>query len=96
MNAEDKTVLLQVTHEVKDYTTWKKGFDTGKADRDKAGIRLIGVYTALDNGNLVTVVTEAPNAEVAKGFASDPNLKAAMEKIGVISAPEIKILKKQQ
>ena len=94
--AGEKKVVLQITHEVKNYAEWKKGFDAGKPDRDKAGIKTMGVYTSVDNANLVTVITEAPSAEVAKGFATNPDLKAAMEKLGVISAPDLKILTKME
>ncbi|MES2589047.1 MAG: hypothetical protein V4622_08705 [Bacteroidota bacterium] len=89
---DEKKVVLQVTHQVKSYADWKKGFDAGKKDRDNAGIKTIGVYTSVENLNLVTVIGEAPSIEVAKGFLGNPELKASMEKIGVISAPEIKIL----
>jgi hypothetical protein len=95
-NAGDKKVFLQVTHEVKNYAEWKKGFDADKVNRDKAGIKTIGVYASVDNANLVTILTEAPSAEVAKGFLNNPELKAAMEKLGVISAPEVKILTKME
>ena len=96
INSSEKKVVLQVTHEVKNYAEWKKGFDAGKPDRDKAGIKTMGVYVSVDNANLVTVITEAPSVEVAKGFASNPNLKAEMEKVGVISATDVKILTKME
>lgn len=95
-NAKEKKVVLQVTHEVKNYAEWKKGFDADKPNRDKAGIKTMGVYTSVDNANLVTIITEAPSADVAKGFAANPDLKAAMEKLGVISAPDVKILTKME
>ena len=95
-STDNKKVILQVTHEVKDYSVWKKGFDADKVNRDKAGIKLVAVYTSVDNPNLVTITTEAPNIEVARGFASNPELKAAMEKVGVISAPDVKILNKME
>jgi hypothetical protein len=93
-NVNEKKVVLQVTHEVKNYAEWKKGFDADKPNRDKAGIKTMGIYASVDNANLVTIITEAPSAEVAKGFATNPDLKAAMEKIGVISAPDVKVLTK--
>ncbi len=84
--------LLVVTHEVKEYSTWKQAFDEGEQMRNDAGLKLVGVFQAADNQNMVTVITEAPNVEVAQGMTTHPELKATMEKAGVISAPEFKVL----
>lgn len=91
-----KKVYMQVTHEVKDYATWRKGFEADKANREKAGIHLAAIYTAADNYNMVTVVCEVPNVNVAQSFINAPELKTAMEKAGVISKPEVKIVIKQE
>lgn len=89
---DSKKVTMVISHEVKDYATWRKGFDADKPNRDKGGINIIGVYSSVDNPNMVTVIGEAPSAEAAKGMTSSPELKAAMERAGVISKPEFKIL----
>lgn len=88
----DKKVTMILTHEVKDYAKWREAFDAGAPMRDKAGIVIINVFTSVDNANLVTVVSEAPSAEVAKGFGE--KIKASLEKAGVTSKPELKILSK--
>ena len=44
-------VKVIVTHEVKDFSTWKTAFDEGEGDRTNAGVRLNGVYSAHDNPN---------------------------------------------
>jgi hypothetical protein len=86
------TVIL--SHEVSNYSEWKKGFDSGESLRQQAGVKTIGTYSSVDNPNLVTVITEFPNAQAVQGFMSNPNLKADMEKAGVVGKPEIKILNK--
>ena len=86
------TVIL--SHEVTNYTDWKKGFDSGEPLRQQAGVKTLGVYNAVDNPNVVTVVTEFPSKEAVQGFMSNPNLKADMAKAGVVGAPEVKILNK--
>jgi hypothetical protein len=43
---------------------------------------------------MVTVIGEAPSLEAINGFMSNPELKAAMEKGGVIGMPDVKILNK--
>ena len=85
-------VMVMVTHEVKDYATWRKGFDADASNRKKAGFKVSGVYADVKNPNLVSIVGEFPSAEAAEGFAQSPKLKEVMEKAGVIGKPEVKIL----
>ena len=87
-----KKVALVITHEVKNFADWKVEFDSGETMRTEMGVKITGVYTALDNENMVTVTSEVPSIEAAKGFMADPNLKATMEKAGVISQPDIRIM----
>ena len=42
------------------------------------------------------MITEFPSAEAVKGFVSNPELQASMEKAGVIGQPEVKVLNKIQ
>jgi quinol monooxygenase YgiN len=86
------TVIL--THEVKNFSEWKVGYDADEANRQQAGIKMSGLYRSIDNPNVVTVIGEASDLEALNGFISSPELKAKMESLGVISAPEIKILNK--
>jgi hypothetical protein len=92
----ENKVALQITHEVKNFEEWKKGFDADESNRASMGVKITGVYTSIENPNLVTVMSEVPSVESAKGFLSNPELKAIMEKAGVISTPEIKLLFSQQ
>lgn len=85
-------VKVILSHEVKDFTSWKKAFDEGAPLRTSAGVKTTGVYTSVENPNHVTVTTEFPNVEIVKGFLANPQLKADMEKGGVIGHPEVKIL----
>jgi hypothetical protein len=92
----DQKVTIYISHEVKDYDVWKKGFDADAVNRDKAGFKLTALYRATNNPNIIVGIMEAPSAEAAQNFLGNPDLKAAMEKAGVISAPDIKILNKVQ
>jgi quinol monooxygenase YgiN len=86
------TVIL--SHEVSNFSSWKKGFEDGEALRAQAGVKTHGVYSAVENPNQVTIITEFPSREAVQGFLSSPQLIADMEKAGVIGTPEIKILDK--
>jgi hypothetical protein len=87
-------VTTILTHEVKDFSEWKKGFDADEANRTGMGVSVTGVYQAADKPNMVTVITQVPSVEAIQGFLANPDLKMIMEKAGVIGAPEVKILNK--
>jgi hypothetical protein len=85
------TVVVIVSHEVTDFAAWKKGFDAGKGNRDKAGITERYVVRNADKPNFVTIVLESGSLENAKKFVSA--LEERMKKGGgvIIGAPDIKI-----
>ncbi len=85
-------VTVVVTHEVKDYKEWRKGYDADEPNRAKAGFKLSGVYTDIKNPNMVTIIGEFSTAAAAEGFMTSPTLKEVMEKAGVIGKPSVKIL----
>ena len=87
-------VTTILSHEVKNFTEWKKGFDAGEDMRQQAGVKTQAVYSSVDNPNHVTIIAEFPSAEAVHGFLSNPDLKAGMEAAGVIGMPEAKILNK--
>lgn len=85
-------VTTILTHEVKDFSDWKKGFDLDETNRSGMGIKVKGLYRSAEHPNMVTVITEVPSVEAIKGFLANPELKATMEKAGVVGMPEVKIL----
>ena len=87
-------VHVILSHEVKDFATWKQVFDAGETFRAGAGVKTTGVYTAVDNPNYVTVTTEFPNAEAVQQLLQNKELRAAMQEGGVIGAPDVKVLNK--
>lgn len=87
-------VTTILSHEVKDYATWRVGFDSDEGNRSQMGVKVSGVYQSADNPNMVTIITEVPSVEAIKGFMSNPDLKSNMEKAGVIGMPDVKILNK--
>lgn len=80
------------SHKVENFAKWKQGFDAGETMRAQAGITIKGVYQSVDDQNHVTVISEVPNADMARAILSGPAMKEAMEKSGIISVPEIKIV----
>lgn len=87
-------VTAILTHEVKNFSDWKKGFDSDSANRSQMGVSITGVYQGVDNPNMVTVISEVPSAEAIKGFLASPDMKSSLEKAGVIGQPQVLILNK--
>jgi hypothetical protein len=90
----NKMVHVILTHEVKDFSVWKKAYDEGEPLRTTFGIKMTGVYTSVDYPTQVTLVGECASADVVYSFMSQPELKAAMQEAGVISEPDMKVVKK--
>ena len=85
-------VTVVVSHGVKDYAAWKKGFDTHESVRTKAGFKVSGVYSDVKNSNMVTIIGEFPSAAATEAFFSSPDLKETMVKAGVVGKLDIKVL----
>jgi hypothetical protein len=87
-SAADAVVI--VSHEVADFTAWKKSFDAGKGNREKAGLTERYVMRDVDKPNFVIVVLES-SLENAKKFVADPAFKERIKKASVSGTAEIKI-----
>ena len=90
--AHSGTVTVIVTHEVKDYASWRKVYDADESNRKNGGFDVRGVYTDAKNPNWVTLIGTFPNAAAVEKFISSPKLKEAMENGGVMGKPEVKVL----
>lgn len=87
-------VHVIITHEVKDFSEWKKGFDNDETGREQAGVRINNIYTSVENQNLVTIISEFPSVEVVEVFLYNPVMQETMRNSGVIGILEVKILNK--
>ena len=83
---------LIVRHRVANFENWKHEFDAMEGARREHGWLGHTVYRDAADPNLVTVVNRVRDVDSAKRYGSSPDLKAAMEKAGVISAPDITFL----
>ena len=86
------TAIIQ--HEVKDFVEWKKVFDADLPKVEKAGAKLLGIYSSVKNPNDVTMIFEAPNAELYDILMSDPQRQEDIKRAGVIGAPVATFLNK--
>lgn len=81
--------VMAVSHTVKDFDTWKKGFDAHESMRIASGLTKMAVSRDMGNPNKVLIFLKIADLQKAKDFAASPNLKETMQKLGVTSKPEI-------
>ena len=85
--------FVMVRHKVRDFGTWKKGFDSHADKRVEAGLSVKQVLQNADDPNEVVLLLEATDLARAKAFVSSPNLREAMQSFGVADKPDIYFLK---
>ena len=83
---------LLIQHQVKDYAAWKKVFDSAIDLRTSNGELSAQVYRDVSDPNKVTTINKWNSLANAQKFAHSPELKAAMEKAGVVGAPNVSFL----
>ena len=80
---------LFVRHTVSDYAAWRKVYDSVASLQKAGGVTAEAVYRSADDPNDVTVTYEFASIEAAKAFASSADLKAAMQRAGVVGEPTV-------
>ena len=80
---------LYVRHQVANFKNWKTAYDQHDATRKQFGCTAASVFTNSENPNEVLAVHEWDSKEDAVKFIQSPELKEAMQKAGVVTAPEI-------
>jgi quinol monooxygenase YgiN len=90
--AKSGMVTVIVTHEVKEYTSWRKVYDADEPNRKMMGFKVWGVYRDAKSPNWVSIIGTFPNAGAVDAFMASPKLKEAMENAGVLGKPDVKVL----
>ena len=83
---------ILVQHQVKNFTEWKKVYDSQAALRVSSGMLSDKIYRDESNQNQLTLVFKWDSMENAHKFTQSPDLKAAMEKAGVEGQPTMYFL----
>jgi quinol monooxygenase YgiN len=83
-------ILIQ--HHVKDFAEWKKAFDSAADLRTRNGGLSTQVYQNESDPNSITAILKWDSMMNAHKYTQSPELKAAMEKAGVVGQPSISFL----
>jgi hypothetical protein len=90
MNAPHATENLTIHHKVKDYATWRTGYDANEKSRQSAGITNGRVFRSAEDPNDVVVLQDVADVTKARTWFGSDDLKAVMQKSGVIGSPSIR------
>jgi quinol monooxygenase YgiN len=82
-------IKMYVRHKVADFNKWKTIFEQVEPFRKESGSSGSHVFQNYANQNEVLVITDWDNKIQGIKFGQSAELKNAMERAGVISAPEI-------
>jgi hypothetical protein len=80
---------MLVRHKVKDFTTWKAGYDAHGPNRQDAGLTEKHLLRSSDDPNEVVLLFVARDLGRAKAFAASADLRQKMQEVGVIDRPDI-------
>lgn len=79
--------VLERTEKVKDYNKWRPFFDSMADTRKSNGLEDIVVGRRVGDSNTIVLAMKVTDMEKAKASLSDPKLKDAIKKAGVMSMP---------
>jgi len=85
------TITIIVSHDIKDWDTFKQGFEAHESTRAAAGITA-KAYKKADSTNTVYAIGKIPSHEVFNEFFSDPDFHKHMDDIGVIQPVDVTVL----
>ncbi len=87
--------VIEVCHSVKDFETWKIGFDEHKPNREKYGLIDVELLTDPSDHNKVTVIFEETISGGFERFSEKENLEEVMRSYGVVGKPEFSFFIKE-
>ena len=86
MNNETLTIHFKV----KDFNAWRTSYNGNEKGRVSAGITNGRVFRNADDPNEVVVLQDVADVAKARNWFGSDDLKAAMQKDGVIGSPSIR------
>jgi len=82
-------IVVAIQHTVADYEAWKSVYD--ERNPGTFGAKFARVNRLVSDPNTVTVVCGFESVDAANDMIESPDLKAAMDRAGVTSAPRIEV-----
>jgi hypothetical protein len=90
MNTQHTNENMTVHFKVKDYATWRTGYNTREKGRLSAGISNGRVFRSAEDPNDVVILQDVADVSKARSWLASDDTKAAMQTSGVIGSPSIR------
>ncbi|MGH8123898.1 MAG: hypothetical protein ACREPT_14140, partial [Rudaea sp.] len=74
--------FMLIRNKVKNFETWKKGYDTHQPMRSGAGLTEKYLLRSADDPNEVVALFEAKDLSSARTFAASADLRQTMQALG--------------
>ena len=84
--------FMFIRHKVKNFTTWKEGYDAHAPKRTDAGLTEKYLLRSTHAPNEIVILFEAQDIDRAQAFAESADLGETMQGFGVIDKPDIYFL----
>jgi uncharacterized protein YceH (UPF0502 family) len=84
--------FMLIRHKVKNFTTWKQGYDAHASKRAEAGLTEQYLLRGAQAPNEVVMLFEASDIGRAQAFADSDDLRETMQRVGVIDTPDVYFL----
>jgi hypothetical protein len=89
-NTQHANENLTVHLKVKDYATWRTSYDGSEKSRVSAGITNGRVFRNTQDQNDVVILQDVADVSKARTWLGSDDLKAEMQKSGVVGSPSIR------
>ena len=89
-NLQHTTENLTIHIKVKDYSTWRQAYDGHEKSRLSAGITNGRVFRNAQDPNDVVILQDVADVAKARTWFGSDDLKAAMQKSGVVGSPSVR------
>src|ERR1700726_2050117 len=89
-NSQHTNENLTVHFKVKDFNAWRTSYNGNEKGRVSAGITNGRGFRSADDPNEVVVLQDVADVAKARTWFGSDDLKAAMQKSGVIGSPSIR------
>jgi hypothetical protein len=86
--------FMLIRHKVKNFTTWKEGYDAHAPKRSEAGLTEKYLLRSTHAPNEVIMLFEAQDINRAQAFAESADLRETMQSVGVIDKPDVYFLQR--
>ena len=81
---------VKIHVKVKDYAAWLTSYDGGEKSRLSAGITNGRVFRRAEDPNDLVILQDVADVPKARTWFGSDDLKAAMQKSGVVGSPSIR------